>query len=56
MKEIKAWAVVDKRGRLVWDADEFPLIKRVKRQAVESLNLQAYPGERVVRVTVRIEE
>lgn len=52
MKEIKAWALIDPHGRLVERDYCGPLIWLKKKEAKED----ADKGERVVRVTVRIEE
>lgn len=56
MKTIKAWAVVDKRGELQWcDAPEHPMIRRTEAEAASDLE-DAFPGERVVPVTITVED
>ena len=52
-KECKVWGIVDKDGYLVWDDDGHAIVRKTK---VEAVNELYFPGERVVRVTVRIEE
>lgn len=49
MKEIKAWAVVDRRGRILIDS-----ISEARENCEEWVDEDN--GEWIVRVTVRVEE
>lgn len=55
-RKVRAWAVVDKDGNLAWESDDFPLIRRAKHEATELLQSEFFPGERVVPVTIIVEE
>ena len=53
MKEIKAWAVVTRRGKFVFHAGN-PAVYRTRFHAKRARD--TYTGERVVRVTIIVEE
>ncbi len=55
-KRVKAWAIMGKRGNLVFDADEQAVIYRRRKTADEAIEPEYFPGERVVRVTIIVEE
>ena len=45
-----------KRGTLVFDAYEQAVIYRRRKTADEAIEPEYFPGERVVRVTIIVEE
>ena len=55
-KRVKAWAIMGKRVNLVFDADEQAVIYRRRKTADEAIEPEYFPGERVVRVTIIVEE
>lgn len=56
MKRVKAWAIVSRRGNLVFDADNQAVIYKTRRVANEALEPEYFPGERVVPVVIEYEE
>jgi len=55
-KRVKAWAIIGKLGNLVFDADEQAVIYKRKKTADEALEPEYFPSERVVTVTIIVEE
>lgn len=55
-KRVKAWAIMSKRGSIVFDADEQAVIYKRKKTADEALEPEYFPSERVVTVTIIVEE
>lgn len=55
-KRVKAWAIMSKRGSIVFDADEQAVIYKRRKTADEAIEPEYFPGERVVTVTIIVEE
>ena len=55
-KRVKAWAVVNKRGDIAWASDGLAAIFRDESAAINDLDPECFPGERVAPVEIIIKE